>query len=139
MNEQIKDNFYYCLFGGLKLVIDKNTGYFNATKLCADFNKRLNDWTKLDRTRKLMDYLGMELSWRDTGSANSYEVNDSSKHVTGQYYKREFLLDIALWVSVEFYFKCNSIIAEQYWPLLTPRSVRQYNSQSILPNTNRRY
>ena len=29
--EHIKDNFYYGLFGQFKLVIDKNTGCFNAT------------------------------------------------------------------------------------------------------------
>jgi len=32
--ECIKDTFYYGLFGDFKLVIDKATGYFNATKLC---------------------------------------------------------------------------------------------------------
>lgn len=32
--EQIKDNFYYGKFGDFKLVIDKDTGCFNATKLC---------------------------------------------------------------------------------------------------------
>jgi hypothetical protein len=31
--ENIKDNFYYGLFGDFKLVIDEGTGYFNATKL----------------------------------------------------------------------------------------------------------
>jgi hypothetical protein len=34
--EHIKDTFYYGLFGDFKLVIDKNTGYFNATKLCIE-------------------------------------------------------------------------------------------------------
>ena len=32
--EQIKDNFHYGLFGDFKLVVDKNTGCFNAAKLC---------------------------------------------------------------------------------------------------------
>jgi hypothetical protein len=30
--ECIKDAFYYGLFGDFKLVIDKATGYFNATR-----------------------------------------------------------------------------------------------------------
>ena len=32
--EHIKDTFYYGLFGDFRLVIDKSTGFFNATKLC---------------------------------------------------------------------------------------------------------
>ena len=37
---QIKDNFYYGLFGDFQLVVDKNTGCFNATKLCNNGGKK---------------------------------------------------------------------------------------------------
>jgi hypothetical protein len=37
--EHIKDTYYYGLFGDFRLVIDKRTGYFNATKLCNQGNK----------------------------------------------------------------------------------------------------
>jgi hypothetical protein len=40
--EQISENFYNGIFGDFQLVIDKETGYFNATKLCA-VAKKNND------------------------------------------------------------------------------------------------
>lgn len=42
--EQIKDNFYYGKFGDFRLVIDKNTECFNATKLCVERGKDFNQW-----------------------------------------------------------------------------------------------
>jgi hypothetical protein len=41
-----------------------------------------------------------------TGGNNS----DAFSKTTGQYVRKELILDIASWVSVEFYDKCNQII-----------------------------
>ena len=51
--ENIKDSFYYGVFGDFKLVIDKNTGCFNATKLCDISGKRFHDWM---RSKKMIQY-----------------------------------------------------------------------------------
>ena len=48
--EHIKDTFYYGLFGDFKLVIDKATGYFNATKLCIEGGKNYFHWTRLEKS-----------------------------------------------------------------------------------------
>ena len=45
--EHIKDTFYYGIFGDFKLVIDKSTGCFNATKLCAQGGKEYKKWSRL--------------------------------------------------------------------------------------------
>jgi hypothetical protein len=37
--EQIQDQYWYGLYGDFKIIIDKDTGYFNATKLCQDGGK----------------------------------------------------------------------------------------------------
>lgn len=52
-------------------------------------------------------------------SANFYEVkltnNDEiNKQITGQYVRKELILDIASWISVEFYDKCNSVILDYF-------------------------
>jgi hypothetical protein len=44
--EQISENFYYGLFGDFQLVIDKTTGCFNGTKLCAMAKKSFFNWKK---------------------------------------------------------------------------------------------
>jgi hypothetical protein len=55
--EQIKDNYYYCKFGEFRLVVDKNTGCFNATKLCKEGNKDFNQWKRLERVKELLKYV----------------------------------------------------------------------------------
>jgi type IV secretory pathway VirD2 relaxase len=38
------------------LVVDKNTGYFNATKLCKDGNKDFSDWKCLKKSNELIKF-----------------------------------------------------------------------------------
>jgi hypothetical protein len=116
--ENIKDTFYYGLFGDFKLVIDKSTGYFNATKLCERGGKRFRNWRSLEKSEKMVEYY--EKSWRlDSSASFLYEVklqnNDRlNKLVTGTYVPKELILDIASWVSIEFYDKCNRIVVDYF-------------------------
>jgi dihydroorotase len=59
--KQIKDNFYYGLFGDFKLVIDKSTGCFNATKLCNFGIKKFKHWTTLEKSKRLLTYYGSKI------------------------------------------------------------------------------
>ncbi len=52
--EQIKDSFYNGVFGDFKLVVDKKTGCFNATKLCSDGGKSFSKWTRLEGSKKFL-------------------------------------------------------------------------------------
>lgn len=115
--EHIKDNFCYGLFGNFKLVIDKGTGCFNATKLCSNSGKRFRDWTRLEKSKRLLEYY--DHSCGDNMRGNFYEVRESNndelnKQITGQYVQKELILDIASWISVEFYDKCNQIIINYF-------------------------
>ncbi|CCU55679.1 N1R/p28-like protein [Choristoneura biennis entomopoxvirus] len=114
--EQIKDQYYYGLFGDFKLVIDKNTGCFNATKLCKLDNKLFGDWKRLERSKNLLNAIKNRYGNSHSGF---YEIkgdnNDEiTKQITGQYVSKEIILDIASWISVEFYLKCNDIIINYY-------------------------
>ncbi|GFX48869.1 putative KilA-N domain-containing protein 006L [Trichonephila clavipes] len=116
--EQIKDNFYYGLFGDFRLVIDKNTGCFNATKLCQLDGKQFYNWTRLERSKNLMKYFETKSRPSDVRSG-VYEVkgdnNDAlNKQITGQYVRQELILDIASWISVEFYVRCNRVILNYF-------------------------
>ncbi len=129
--DQIIGTFYYGIFGDFKLVIDKSTGYFNATKLCDSGTKRFKDWLKLDKSKKLVEYYQTKLSqvfatssrnWRDDGLALRadqnpklmYEVKSTQQQITGTYVPKELILDIASWVSIEFYDKCNTTILNYF-------------------------
>ncbi|CCU56256.1 N1R/p28-like protein [Mythimna separata entomopoxvirus 'L'] len=111
--EEIKDSFHHGLFGDFKLVIDKNTGCFNATKLCNLGGKKFYHWNLLEKSKNLVNYI------KNTRTRDSvvgfYEVKGDNndyitKKITGQYVPKEIILDIASWISIEFYMKCNDII-----------------------------
>ncbi len=136
--EHIKKTFYYGIFGDFKLVIDKSTGYFNATKLCDQGGKIYRNWSRLEKSRNMIEYYqknrrsdlsaGFENWGKDSSLNLIYEVkgdnnNKLNKQFTGTYVPKELILDIASWVSIEFYDKCNSIIINYF--------VNQYKSLSL--------
>jgi hypothetical protein len=114
--QQIKDTFYFGIFGEFQLVVDKSTGCFNATKLCNLGGKKFKEWTRLDRSKRLVLYIE---SCGGNSLRNFYEVRESNndkvtKQITGQYVQKELILDIASWISPEFYFKCNEIVMNYF-------------------------
>ncbi|MGL5962693.1 MAG: DUF3627 domain-containing protein [Cetobacterium sp.] len=111
--KKIKENYFNAVFGAeFILVIDKTTGFFNATKFCEYYgsvDKKFDDWMKLTRSKKLIK----------NQVGNFYEIRESnndaiSKQITGQYVQKELILDIASWISPEFYLKCNNIIINYF-------------------------
>lgn len=96
--EQIKNNFYYGTFWDCKLVIDINTGYFNATKFCINGGKKFFKWSKLDKSQKLINY------YRSQGF-HHYEIkggnnNDLIAKTTGTYVPFELFYDINNWIQL---------------------------------------
>lgn len=112
----IKDSFYYGKFGDFKIVVDKDTGYFNATKLCEQGGKEYNVWTCLDTTKNMLSYY-YENRLGDMYIGYVIEGNDEdklAKRITGTYLPKELFLNIASWISFDFYDKCNNIIIDHY-------------------------
>ena len=114
--EHIKDTFYYGVFGDFKLVIDKKTGYFNATKLCVSGGKEYKLWARLERSKNMINYIQKN---RGADMHPYYEIKGANKdkterQFTGTYVPKELILDIASWVSIEFYDRCNSIIINYF-------------------------
>ena len=93
--EQIRDTFYYGMFGEFKLVVDKKTGCFNATKLCADGGKEFRKWSRLEKSKKLIDYYESRRPYM-VGGSDFYEVTGDNKNelvakTTGQYVRKELI------------------------------------------------
>ena len=116
--EHIKDTFYYGLFGDFRLVIDKSTGFFNATKLCDQGGKNLFNWKRLEKSKRMVEYYQRNCP-SDLKGNFLYEVKGANKdktdrQFTGTYVPQELILEIASWVSIEFYDKCNKIILNYF-------------------------
>jgi hypothetical protein len=128
--KQISENFYYGMFGDFQLVIDKDTGYFNAAKLCALGGKDFFDWKRLNRTRRLFK----QLQAGSDGKRLVYEVRTSNKsliekQISGQYVQKDLFLDLASWVSTDFYIRCNKIVIDYF--------VREYTAMNIRTKTEK--
>ena len=116
--EHIKDTFYYGLFGDFRLVIDKSTSFFNATKLCDQGGKNLFHWKRLEKSKRMVEYYQRNCH-PDLDGNFLYEVKGANKdktdrQFTGTYVPQELILEIASWVSIEFYDKCNKIILNYF-------------------------
>jgi len=116
--ERIKDTFYYGLFGDFRLVIDTKTGYFNATKLCIEGGKNYFHWKRLEKSKDMIEYYQESRPPHMEGGF-LYEIKGDNKDfktqaITGTYVPKELILDIASWVSIEFYDKCNKIVIDYF-------------------------
>ena len=88
--EHITSNYYYEISGDFKLVVDKSTGYFNATKLCDAGGKRFRDWKRKN----------MHIDFYEIKGDNNDKIE---RRITGTYVSKELILDIASYLGDEFY------------------------------------
>lgn len=106
---RIHENIYFGLFGGLKLIIDKNTGYFNATQLCRDGGKKFKNWIRNKEAGALVEYVQ-----RIRNLPAFYIVNNGPSEqcdiIRGTYVPKELILAVASWISPEFYLMCSDIV-----------------------------
>ena len=111
--------FHKALFGSFVVIMiksnDYRNGYINATKLCADGGKRFDNWSRLDRSKELITYFTSDLTPPDVRNYNiMYLVtkagNNINNLISGTYVYKKIILDIALWISKEYYNKIYDII-----------------------------
>src|SRR5271156_1381491 len=55
--EQIKENYWYALYGDFRIVMDKRDCYVNATKMYRSGGKDYKDWSRLKGSQQLMQTL----------------------------------------------------------------------------------
>lgn len=94
--DHIKDS-YYKVVDNLKLVVDKETGYFNATKMCNQYGKNFFQWARLDGSKDLLQ------KYKDNGGIDTYRIrggprNNINRQITGTYIPLKFLENIKEWI-----------------------------------------
>src|SRR5271156_2620004 len=53
--EQIVGNFWYAAYGPFRVVMMKDTGYINASKLCSSGGKEYKSWSRLQSSQQLIN------------------------------------------------------------------------------------
>ncbi|AGD93036.1 putative KilA-N domain-containing protein [Megavirus lba] len=111
--KEINDKYSWGRYGSFKVIIMKENGYINATKLIhlASDKKKLNDWT---RGKQAEEYI-TELSC-DTGLTAAeilIPITTSSKNLTeirGTYCHPDLIPHIAAWASPPFAMRVSKIV-----------------------------
>src|SRR3981189_660873 len=64
--EQIEGNFWYAAYEKFRVVMMKDTGYINASKLCSSGGKEYRDWVKNKSSKELIQALETQLALENT-------------------------------------------------------------------------
>ena len=108
--EDINDDYGYGKYGEFEVIINKRTGYINATKLCKDGGKELFSWVRTNVSNKLVDFISESLHiCRDRLLINPKNLPN---HLKGTYVHPDLIPHIASWVSPEFAHKVSKIVNE---------------------------
>ena len=109
--------YHYAKYGEFIVIMiksnDYTNGFINATKLCQLGNKQLSNWTKLDKSKELIEDFKKYLDRKDL---NSYKFelnitgNKENNLLSGTYVHKKLILNISLWIFNEFYDKVSDII-----------------------------
>src|SRR5271156_1486551 len=134
--EQITGNYWYAAYGPFRVVMMKDTGYINATKLCSSGRKEYKEWTRLKNSQQLIEALerhqvlentrklfeGENLPLLDANrmipllasppcifikTANN---TTSEQLISGTYVHPDLIPSIAGWISPEFQLRANRVV-----------------------------
>src|SRR3981189_978836 len=91
--EQIKGKFWYGCYGVYRVVMMKDCGFINASRLCSDGGKDLFEWFRNKSSKELLQCLATKLG--EDGDIESILVRkvvrtlnqtDNEKTVSGTYF-----------------------------------------------------
>lgn len=115
--QQIRDEFWYGSYAGVVVVMDKEKGWVNAGKMCADHGKDLFEWKRAQHTQELFKALLLDL---DTGTevdetsickfVRTENKSTSDRVISGTYIHRDLVPSLVGWCSPTFQIKVNRII-----------------------------
>ena len=125
--EQIKGNYWLGQYGDFTVIMMKDTGYVNATKLCKDGGKEFKAWYRNQHAQDLIaavtehealdstNLRGGEFS--PTGNALKKVCDDcrseEGRLIAGTYIHPRLVFHVAYWISTDFAIKMG-IIADKF-------------------------
>src|SRR3981189_801146 len=64
--EQIEGNFWYAAYGPFRVIMMKDNGYINATKLCSSGGRKYKEWVKTKSSKELIQALEHQMVLENT-------------------------------------------------------------------------
>ena len=60
--EQISENYWHATYGTFSVIMMRDCGYINATKMCKDGDKIYSKWSQLKSSQELMEVVTQKLN-----------------------------------------------------------------------------
>src|SRR3977135_1688185 len=79
--EQIERNFWFAAYGPFRVVMMKDTGYINATKLCSSGGKECKKWSRLIGSHELIQALEKDLALEITHGTSTSTLQDGKDQI----------------------------------------------------------
>ena len=79
--EQIEGNFWYAAYGPFRVVMMKDTGYINATKMCSSGGKKYSKWSRLNGSNELIQALENKLALENTHDTSDSTLRDGNDQI----------------------------------------------------------
>src|SRR3981189_1188204 len=79
--EQIDGNFWYAAYGPFRVVMMKDTGYINATKLCSSGGKKYSKWSRLNSSHELIQALENKWALENTHGPSASTLQNGNDQI----------------------------------------------------------
>ena len=77
--KQISGNYWYGAYGEFKVVMMKDSGFINATKLCTSGGKDYKNWSRLQSSQELINAVERHQALKNTQV--SFTLQDANAHI----------------------------------------------------------
>ena len=105
--EHINEKYAYGAYGDFKVIIMKKNNYINATKLCSEYSKRYENWSRNILNNELIDEVKKEINALNLSTAEEFEPiitvkggNKKLQFVTGTYVHPLLMPEIIRWIQI---------------------------------------
>jgi len=118
--EDINEKYAGANYGPFKLIMMKDNGYVNVTKMCEEDGKKFSNWKQNSQSKEISKAVAKHIS-RDGIPSDEKDLfvvvsggNQHEAYLRGTYAHPKLVLHIACWVSSDFYIKASEIVNEYY-------------------------
>src|SRR3981189_660001 len=142
--EQIDGKYWFGQYGDFNVVLDKESGYINVSKLCRDGGKKFNDWKRNKLSCELIAAFSLDVPEAGIpASQNDWLIRkiitqqhtEQAKLICGSYAHLDLVPHIASWVSAPFARmvskKTNHFLFGQYKSCLAEKQAQLNEEQAL--------
>jgi hypothetical protein len=122
--ENINDKYAWGNYGEFKVLMMRENGYINVTKLCKEGGKEMSEWNRSKHSIEMLKSFSSDLGLQMSGLLITINGGNQTLLTRGTYAHPDLVPHIASWVSPSFAIKVSGIINK--WRALSHENELEY-------------